>query len=204
MRGVLAPLFHLFLTPIGLPVMAALDSSVVFFFPFGLDLVLVLMCARKPELAWLYPLLATAGGIGGASLTFWIGRKIGEHGVERFTNAARFEQVKKRIGTTAAVSTGALALVPPPFPFTPFILASGALDVRFRPFIMAFAAARLLRASLVSWLAIVYGKQIVAWMQNDSFEYLVGFFILVALAGTAFSAWRVIRSTQRPRHAAAA
>jgi membrane protein YqaA with SNARE-associated domain len=204
MRGPLAALFHLFLTPVGLPVMAALDSSVIFFFPFGLDLVLILMCARKPELAWLYPLLATAGGIGGASLTFWIGRKIGEHGVERFTNAARFEQVKKRIGTKTAVSTGALALIPPPFPFTPFILASGALDVGFRPFISAFTTARLVRAFVISWLAVVYGQQIVAWMHSDSFEYLVGLFILMALAGTALSAWRVFRSTRRARHTAPA
>lgn len=204
MRGVFAALFHLFLTPVGLPVMAALDSSVVFFFPFGLDLVLVLMCASTPELAWLYPLLATAGGIAGASFTFWLGRKIGEHGVERFTDARRLNQVKRRIGKKAAVSTGFLALVPPPFPFTPFILASGALDVSFRSFIVAFAFARLIRASLVSWLAVVYGKQIVGWMESDAFQVVVGSFIVMAFAGTGYSAWRVISSTRRPRRAAAA
>jgi membrane protein YqaA with SNARE-associated domain len=204
MRGAFAALFHLFLTPIGLPVMAALDSSIIFFLPFGLDLVLILMSARKPELAWLYPLLATAGGVVGASLTFWIGRKIGEHGVERFTDPRRLEQVKRRIETKAAVSTGVLALVPPPFPFTAFILVSGALDVSFRSFIIAFAVARLVRASLVSWLATIYGKQIAAWMKTDAFEVIVGLFILMALAGTAYSAWRVIRATRRQRPAAAA
>jgi membrane protein YqaA with SNARE-associated domain len=204
MRGAFAALLHFFLTPVGLPLMAALDSSVIFFFPFGLDLVIVLMSARKPELAWLYPLLATAGGIAGASFTFWMGRKIGEHGVERFTDTRRLEQVKRRIGKKAAVSSGFLALIPPPFPFTAFILVSGALDVSFRSFIAAFAVARLVRAGVVSWLAVLYGRQIVAWMKSDVFEWVVGAFIAVALVGTAYSAWRVLRSTGRQRRPAAA
>jgi membrane protein YqaA with SNARE-associated domain len=176
--------------------MAALDSSVIFFFPFGLDLVLVLMCASKPELAWLYPLLATGGGIVGASFTFWLGRKIGEHGVERFTDERRFRRIKERIGKKAAVSSGFLALVPPPFPFTAFILAAGALDVSFRSFILSFAVARLVRASIFSWLAVLYGKQIAGWMKSDVFEWFVAVVIVIALAGTAISAWRVSRWRQ--------
>ena len=204
MRAAFAALLHLFLTPIGLPLMAALDSTVIFFFPFGLDLVLVLMAARKPQLAWLYPLLATAGGIGGASLTFWMGRKIGEHGVERFADARRLDRVKRRIGKKAAVSSGFLALIPPPFPFTVFILVSGALDVAFRPFIVSFGVARLVRAAVVSWLAVLYGRQIVAWMKSDLFEWIIGFLVVSALLGTAYSAWRVIHATRQPRRAATA
>lgn len=204
MRGAFAALFHLFLTPVGLPALAALDSSIIFFFPFGLDLALVLMAAASPGLAWLYPLLATAGGVAGASLTFWIGRKIGEHGVERLADTRRLDRVKRRIGKKAAVSSGFLALVPPPFPFTVFILVSGAMDVSYRSFILAFAVARLVRASIVSWLAVMYGKQIAAWMKSDVFELIVALFIVMALVGTAYSAWRAIRSTRRPRRAAAA
>jgi membrane protein YqaA with SNARE-associated domain len=202
MRGVFAALFHLALTPVGLPIMAALDSSVVFFFPFGLDLVLVLMSASKPGLAWLYALLATAGSIAGASFTFWMGRQIEEHGVERFTNARRLDQVKRRIGKKAAVSSGFLALIPPPFPFTAFILASGALDVSFRPFILSFGAARLIRAAVICWLAVIYGRQIAGWMDTDVFEVVVSVLVVMALAGTAYSAWRVFRSSKRQRRAA--
>lgn len=202
--GFFAPLFRLFLSPVGLPVLAALDSTVLVFFPFGLDLVLALMSAREPSRAWLYPLLATAGSVGGAGLTFWLGRKIGEHGVERFADARRLDRVKRRIGKKAAVSTGILALLPPPFPFTVFILASGAFDVSFRHFIVTFAGARLLRGGVVSALGVLYGQQIVRWMESDAFELMTGGFVAVALAGTAYSAWRVLRSTRHPRHAAAA
>ena len=204
MRGAFAALLHFFLTPVGLPVMAALDSSVVFFFPFGLDLVLVLMAASKPHLAWLYPVLATAGGVAGASFTFWMGRKIGEHGVERFVDSRRLDRVKRRIGKKAAVSSGVLALIPPPFPFTAIILVSGALDVSFRPFIATFASARFVRASVITWLAVLYGRQIAAWMKGDTFEWVVGVFVVMALVGTAYSAWRVFRSTRGAHRAAPA
>jgi membrane protein YqaA with SNARE-associated domain len=191
MSGAFAALFRVFLTPVGLPVLAALDSTVIFFFPFGLDLALVLVTARNPSLAWLYPLLATAGSVAGAAATYWLGRKIGEHGVERFVDSRRMDRIKKRMGHTAAISSGFLALIPPPFPFTPFILMAGALDVSFRSFILSFAAARVIRLGAVSWLAVIYGKQIVGWMESDTFEIIIGAFIVIALAGTAYSAWRV-------------
>ncbi len=197
-----AALFRLFLTPAGLPILAALDSSVIFFFPFGLDLALVLMTARNTSLAWLYPLLATAGSTAGGAFTFWLGRKIGEHGIERFVSARRLDHVKQRLGTKAAISSGFLALVPPPFPFTAFILVAGAFDVHFGRFMLAFSAARLVRSATVSWLAVLYGRQIVRWMDSDTFEIIVGAFIAIALAGTVYSAWRVIRSTRAAHHAA--
>lgn len=194
----LASIFRFFLTPVGLPLLAALDSSVVFFFPLGLDLALVLMSARRPELAWFYPLLALIGSLAGGAASFWLGRKLGEHGLERFVSARRLDVVKRRIGKGAAVSTGVLALIPPPFPFTAFLLAAGAFDVSRPRFFVTFAAARLLRYSVTSWLAVLYGAQIVRWMKSDTFEITIGAFIAVAIAGTAGSVWRVVRSS---RHA---
>ncbi len=204
MSTAFAALFRFFLTPVGLPVLAALDSTVIFFFPFGLDLALALMTARHRDLAWLSPLIATAGSVAGASFTFWLGRKIGEHGVERFVDVRRLDQLKKRIGKKAAISTGFLALVPPPFPFTAFILMAGALDAGFRSFILTFAVARLIRCGVITLLALLYGRQLVRWMNSDTFELFVGGFIVLALVGTAYSAWRVIRSTRKSHRAAAA
>jgi membrane protein YqaA with SNARE-associated domain len=204
MSGAFAALFRLFLTPLGLPILAALDSSVIFFFPFGLDLAIVLMTARQTSLAWLYVLIATLGSLAGAAFTYWLGRKIGEHGIERFIDARRLDRVKKRIGPTAAISSGFLALVPPPFPFTAFILAAGAFDVSFRRFMLAFGIARLIRCATVSGLAVLYGRQILRWMESNTFETVVGGFIVLAIVGTGFSAWRVVRSTRSQRHARAA
>jgi hypothetical protein len=54
MRAFFDSLIGYFLTPGGLVLMAALDSSLVFFLPLGIDLVVVLLSAREPELFWLY------------------------------------------------------------------------------------------------------------------------------------------------------
>ena len=38
----------------------------------------LLVSARRPELFWLYALLATLGSVIGAAGTFWIGKKAGD------------------------------------------------------------------------------------------------------------------------------
>jgi membrane protein DedA with SNARE-associated domain len=53
------------------------------------------------------------------------------------------------------------AILPPPIPLSPFILASGALGIPRKSFLLTFGAARILRYSLVAWLAVVYGRNIV-------------------------------------------
>jgi membrane protein YqaA with SNARE-associated domain len=193
MRGALAWLFRVFMTPIGLPILAALDTSVVFFFPLGVDLVVILMSARQPSLAWLVPLLATAGSMVGSGATYWMGRKIGKHGLERFVSPKRLAKVKDRIGNGAAISTGLLAIIPPPFPFTPFVLAGGAFDLDKSRLFGALAIAKLVRFGVASGLAVRFGPQITAWMETDVFEWVVGGFIALAIIGTAISAWRVSR-----------
>lgn len=72
------------------------------------------MRARSEETAWLVPVLATMASLAGAAVTFWIGRTIGEHGLERMIGGRRLARVKQRVKGRAAVTIAALALVPPP------------------------------------------------------------------------------------------
>ena len=78
MRALFFSLLGYFLTPFGILLMGALDASVFFFLPLGIDFVAILMTARKPDLFWLYAVLATVGSAGGAALTFWMGRQVGD------------------------------------------------------------------------------------------------------------------------------
>src|SRR3954469_1984920 len=98
--------------------MGILDASMVFFLPLGIDFIVILMTARKPELFWLYAVLATLGSLVGAAGTYWIGKKAGERGLSRFVAPRRLERVKARVNRGTLV-VAALALIPPPFPFTP-------------------------------------------------------------------------------------
>lgn len=197
MRSLFSSLLAYFLTPAGLFVMGALDSSLVFFLPLGIDFVVIILAARHPELFWLYALLATAGSVAGASLTFWLGRKLGDHGLSRLVRRSQLERVRHRIGGSASYSVAALAMIPPPFPFTAFLLASGALGVGARLFLITLAGARLLRFGVESALAARYGRRLLSWMETTTFEVVVGILIVLAIVGTIASAVSVVRATRR-------
>lgn len=186
-----------FLTPAGILLMGVLDASMVFFLPLGIDFVLILMTARKPGLFWLYALLATAGSLIGAAGTYWIGKKAGEKGLSRLVSPRRLQRVEQRVGRGAVVVAG-LALIPPPFPFTPFVIVSGALGINPWSFFGALAAARAFRFGVEAALAFRYGSQILRWMKTPAFQAVVGIIIALAVIGTIVSAVVAVRGS-RPK-----
>jgi membrane protein YqaA with SNARE-associated domain len=197
-------LFAFFLTWWGAFVLGALDSSMLFFLPFGIDTLVVYLAARRPELFWVYPLLAASGSVAGAAVTFGVGRLAGDVGLERFVSGRRLERIQRRVRDSGAIAVALPALMPPPFPMTPFILACGALDVNRWKFFVTLAAARALRFGAEAFLARLYGRRILSILQSDSFQMIVAAFIAVAVVGTAVSAvllWRRHRPPQRLRAA---
>jgi membrane protein YqaA with SNARE-associated domain len=191
-RGWFLSLLGYFLTPFGLILIGALDASIVFFLPLGIDVVVVIMTARKPELFWLYVLLATAGSSLGSGVTFWIGRAAGEKGLGRFVDARRLDGVKARV-ERGAVVLAVLGLIPPPFPFTPFVIAAGALGLSAWTFTIALAVVRLVRFGVEAGLAMRYGSQIIGWMKTPVFHAVIGVFIALAVIGTIVSAVALVR-----------
>ena len=197
MRTLFYSFLGYFLTPAGLLVMGVLDSSLVFFLPLGIDFVVILLAARKPELFWLYAILATTGSVLGSAFTFWIGRKVGEVGLQRFIKPSRLERVQQRVGQSAAVTVGSLAIIPPPFPFTAFVLTSGACQVNAWTFLVTLAGVRALRFAAESGLAAYYGRGIIAWMKSPTFTIVVAVMTGMAIVGTLVSAVAVYRSTKK-------
>jgi membrane protein YqaA with SNARE-associated domain len=202
MRSFFYSLLGYFLTPGGLLLMAALDSSLIFFLPLGIDFAVIILAARRGELFWLYALLASAGSLAGAAATFWIGRKIGEHGLSKLISPSQLKRAQQRIGNSAAMSIAALGIIPPPFPFTAFVLTSGACRVKAWPFFATLAGVRLARFAIEAALAARYGRRILVWMQSTLFEVIVGILIVLAVGGTVASAvalWRSTRKQGRPQ-----
>jgi membrane protein YqaA with SNARE-associated domain len=177
-------------------VLAALDSTPFFSFPFGIDAVIIVLAVRMRSFAWIVPLLATTGSLAGAALTFWIGIKIGEEGLERYLSPRRLKRVRAKIKTSGAVALAALDLIPPPFPFTPFVLGAGALKVRQSTFFITLAVCRLIRFGAEAALALVYGSRIIARLDSDLFHDLVWVSIAIALVLTVLSIVRLVQSTR--------
>jgi membrane protein YqaA with SNARE-associated domain len=199
MRSLFNSVLGYFLTPVGLVLMGALDSSLVFFLPLGIDFVVIILSARNPELFWLYALLATSGSVAGAGVTFWLGRKVGEHGLSRLVKPSTLKRVEAKVSHSGAVTVAALGIIPPPFPFTAFVLTSGALRLNAWRFLSTLAGVRLVRFGIEAGLAAYYGRRILTWMDSTVFEVLVGIITGAAILGTIVSAVAIYRSIKREK-----
>ena len=196
MRAFTHSILALFASPLGVFVLAALDSTLFFSLPFGIDAAVILLAARMHGTWWIVPLLATAGSVAGAALTFWMGVKIGEKGLDRWMPASRLNQVRDRVHRRGAVALAVLDLIPPPFPFTPFVLAAGALEVKPRTFFVTLTVCRILRFGLEAALAVTYGPRVLALLDSDRFHDIVTFFVVIAIALTALSMVQIVRATR--------
>src|SRR5262249_1343623 len=116
----------------------------------------------------------------------------------RWVPARRLESVRRRIRDTGAIALAVLDLIPPPFPFTVFVLAAGALEVSWRTFFVTLTICRVVRFGLEASLAAVYGRSILSWLDSDLFHDIVSFFIVAAVALTTMSIIRIVRTSGRP------
>ena len=199
MRWFAAKFVTLLASPIGVVVLAALDSTIFVSLPFGIDAAVIILAARLQTLWWVAPILATFGSVAGAWLTFWMGVKAGEQGLKRYVSAKRLARVRARIQRSGAVALAVLDLIPPPFPFTPFVLAAGALGVNASTFFVTLIVCRLLRFGLEAALAVVYGPHILSWLESDLFHDIVIGCILVAVVLTLLSVIALVRTSGRPK-----
>lgn len=203
MRAFFASIFGYFLSPFGVVLLGVLDSSLIFFLPLGIDFVVILLSARKPELFWLYALLATVGSVIGAAGTFWLGRKVGEHGIARLVKPSTLKKVEQRVSQKGAVAIALLGVIPPPFPFTAFVLVSGACRAKPWLFLGTLAGVRVARFGIEAGLAAYYGRGIIRWMESTTFTIVVIVLAVLALAGTLVSGVAIYKSIRREKRDAA-
>jgi membrane protein DedA with SNARE-associated domain len=87
-------------------------------------------------------------------------------------------------------------LAPPPFPFTTVIAAVGALDYPLWRILLVNFLARGLRFTVLAWLALKYGRAVMAIARSAPFRWSMFVFILLCLVASGFSVWHWLR---RPR-----
>ena len=71
------------------------------------------------------------------------------------------------------------ALLPPPFPIVPFLLAAGAMQYSRKKFVAALALGRAVRFTIVAGLGAIYGRHIVRFFSR---YYKPALFLLIGLA----------------------
>lgn len=191
--GIWTKLRHL--GAIGQVLLGIADASVIPT-PGSLDALTIVLVAHNPRLWWFYAIAAAVGSTLGAALTYHLGAKGGKAGFER-----RFpkDKVQRVYGWSEKYGAGAVlvpALLPPPFPLSPFLIAAGALKVRFVSFLLSFFAGRLVRFGIVAALSMIYGRALLHFMSRYSRPITI-FLIVLAVVGAMIGVAYIIRRKQK-------
>ena len=179
---------------LGLFSVAVVDSSVIPLpLPGSTDLLLLWLVAHSGD-PWLLALSAIAGSLLGGYTTWHIGRRGGEAALRRYVPARLLGRVVGWVERHRILSVFLPALLPPPIPLLPFLLASGALGVSRRRFLLVYGAGRSLRYSFVAWLGVIYGRRIVRLWSGSLQKWstpLLCVFVGLLVAGVCFGIWKV-------------
>jgi membrane protein YqaA with SNARE-associated domain len=192
----------------GLLVLGILDSSFVFA-PLGNDLLVVALTAREhsvPKMLY-YAAMSTIGSMLGCLLVDLLLRRAGEKGLEKHLSKRRLDYVKQKVSKNAASALVIASVAPPPFPFTPFIMAAAALQYPRQKMLTLVGVARMIRFTVLGFLALSYGKSILHWAENDVVQWLLIGLMVVCIIGSVISVVGWIRRsrsrTENPQPAAA-
>lgn len=182
---------------LGLLALGILDSSFLFA-PLGNDLLLIAMVARKREIIDVvyYAAVSTVGSILGCLLVDFVFRKAGEEGLDKHLPPKRLQYVKNKVNQNAAWALVIASLAPPPFPFTPFIMAASALEYPRRKLLTVVGAARMVRFTVVGVLGLLFGNRMLQWSSKGIVQVLIMALIVVCTVGSIISAYRWIKRSR--------
>lgn len=121
--GVIRWLTHL--GPLGLFVVAVVDSSVIPMpVPGSTDLVLLWLVSHRGS-PWMLVPIAFAGSMLGGYTTWHLGRKGGEAALQRYVPARFLNRIRGWTERHPILAVFVPAILPPPIPLSPFLLAAG-------------------------------------------------------------------------------
>ncbi len=163
---------------VGLVLLGLADNSIVPL-PGSMDFLTILLAARHRQLWWYYAFMATVGAVIGGYITYGLARKGGKEAFERKLSKKTAEKVFERFERWGFFAVAVPALLPPPFPIVPFLLAAGALQYSRRKFVGALALGRGIRFTIVAGLGAIYGRHIVRFFSR---YYKPALFTLIGLA----------------------
>jgi|HubBroStandDraft_5_1064220.scaffolds.fasta_scaffold351149_2 membrane protein YqaA with SNARE-associated domain len=183
---------------LGLVFLGILDSSFLFA-PWGNDLLVVAMTARQPHLANVlyYAAMSTVGSVLGCLLIDVTLRPLGAEGLEKHLPANRLKRVKSKVRDNAGQALAIASLVPPPFPFTAFVMAAAALQYSRKRLLAVVGVSRMVRFTILGILALRFGERILKWFKSPVVQgFLIGL-IVFCIIGSAVSVYGWIHRSRR-------
>jgi membrane protein YqaA with SNARE-associated domain len=187
---------------VGLLVLGILDSSFLFA-PLGNDLIVVAATARRHSVTLMlyYAAMSTIGSVLGCLLVDLVFRRAGEHGLEKHLSPRRLQYVRDKVTRNAAWALLVASIAPPPFPFTPFVMAAAALQYPRKRMLAVVGAARMFRFTCLGVLALIFGARILRWASGPVVQAFLFGLIVVCVVGSVVSVVGWVRRSRRlPAH----
>ena len=183
----------------GVFLVSIVDSSFVPLpIPGVTDIMLVLFAAQKTN-GLLLIALATAG----SALGGYFSHQVGQHGgmvfLERHVSPHIFKRVSRWMQNHAILAVALPALLPPPMPLSPFVLAAGALKMSRRKFLTTFTLSRALRHSIAVILGVHYGRQVLHLWNAFSAKWattILSVLWSVILISCAIAFWKLYKTSR--------
>ena len=169
----------------GLFLIAFLDSSFLSF-PEVVDVVIVVAVTAEKQRIIYYPLLATLGSIAGCFALYLVGAKGGEALVRKRLHERHVDRALAVFQRHGLLTIIVPSLLPPPFPFKPFVLAAGIAGIRPVDFLIAVALGRGMRYYGEALLAFFYGERASRFLRDNAGTVSLGVAAVILVGGLAW------------------
>jgi membrane protein YqaA with SNARE-associated domain len=179
----------------GLVLLGIADNSVI---PLtgSMDVLTIWLAARHREPWPYYAFMATFGAVLGGYITYAVARKGGKEAMERRLSKRKAKQVSKTFERWGFFAVAIPALMPPPFPFVPFLIAAGAMQYSPKKFLGALTLGRGVRYSIAASLGFLYGSHVLQFF-NQYYKPAMAVLIGLAVIGAVVSVVQYLRMKKR-------
>jgi membrane protein YqaA with SNARE-associated domain len=181
----------------GLILLGLIDSSAVPI-PGSMDALTIVLAAEQRELWPYYALMATIGSVFGGYLTFRLARTQGKAALAHKLSRSNMKKAHDIFGKWGFGAIAIPAVLPPPVPIVPFVLAAGATQYSPRKFLVALTLGRTVRYSALAFVAAFYGRRMWTLISRHGWTILWVAITLAAIGAVASMFLRIKGRSKRP------
>jgi membrane protein YqaA with SNARE-associated domain len=156
--------------------------------PGSVDVLTIWFAVHHRREWYYFAIMATLGSLLGGYITYRLARKGGKKALQSRLGPARTKSFSKRFERWGFWGILIPALLPPPFPFVPFLLAAGALQYSRKKFLAALAVGRGLRYTILAYLGVLYGRHFLRFFNKytkPTLFVLLGFAVIAGILALA-------------------
>jgi len=166
----------------GLVLLGLADNSLIPM-PGSMDVLTIYLAVHNRKHWYYYAAMALAGSILGGYITYRLARKGGKEMLEHRMGPQRTKSIYARFERWGFWAIFVPAMLPPPIPFVPFLLAAGAMQYSRQKALAAIALGRGLRYGVLAYLGVLYGRHFLRFFNRYTKPTVYALVAMSAIAG---------------------